>query len=133
MGRELGFLPLAGNALVSVELEYLPDQNELTHTDQGGTVLAHQEALFCWDSDKGIRDNAMEEDLENERWIDLSHPWMSWQSSLIHDVLEHNYGRNPRFGVAALLKTGAVRVQLRTQRTYEYDLNKGLFVLPEGT
>ncbi|PUE06884.1 hypothetical protein B9Z51_13230 [Limnohabitans sp. T6-5] len=132
MGRESGFPPLADNAVVRVELEYLPDQNELTHTDQGGTVLAHQEALFCWVSDKGISDNAIEEDLENENWMDFSHPWMSWQSWLTHDVLEHNYGRNPRFGVAALLKTGTVRVQLRTVRLYEYDLHAGQFVSPSS-
>ena len=119
--------------MVSVELDYLPDRDEPTHADQGSTVLAHQQALFCWVSASEIGDNAMEEDLENENWLDYKHKWMSRQSWLTHDVLEHNYGHNPRFGVAALLKTGTVRVRLHTKRSYEYDSHAGRFVPPDAS
>ena len=38
---------------------------------KAGQVLAHQEALFCWVSKQQVCDNAMEEDLEKENWLDF--------------------------------------------------------------
>lgn len=132
LGHEPGFPPLAGDVVVNVELDYLLDQGQPMHDDQDGHILAHQEALFCWISDKEISDNAMEEDLENENWLDYRHKWMSRQCWLTHEVLEHNHGHNLRFGMAALLKTGTVRVLVRTKRSYEYDLHAGRFVSPSS-
>ena len=98
---------------------------------KAGQVLAHQEALFCWVSKQQVCDNAMEEDLEKENWLDYPHRWMDWQCWLTHDVLEHNYGQNPRFGVAALLHTGTIWVEVNTVRSYVFDLNAGRFIAQE--
>lgn len=132
LGDEPGFPPLASDAVVRVDLDYLCDQDQPTQDYKAAQVLAHQEALFCWVSKQQVCDNAMEEDLEKENWLDYPHRWMDWQCWLTHDVLEHNYGHNPHFGVAALLQTRMVRVQVKTTRSYEYDLHAGRFVSPDA-
>jgi hypothetical protein len=132
LGNEPGFPPLALDAAVRIDLDYLCDQDHPPNDAKAGHVMAHQEALFCWVTKKQVCDNAMKEDLEKENWIDMSHPWMDRQCWLTHDVLEHNYGHNPHFGVAALLQTGTVRVQVKTTRSYEYDLHAGRFASPDA-
>lgn len=117
-------------ATVCIELYYLPDGGLLTGEDSRASVLAHQEAFFYWVSAQEEGDNAIGEDPGNDNWIDFFHPWMSRRCWLTHDVLENNHGRNPRFGLMALLNTGTVRVRLHTVRSLEYDLHAGQFVKP---
>jgi hypothetical protein len=53
---------------------------------------------------------------------------MDRQGWLTHDVLEHNYGHNPRLGLPALLRTGHIYVDVHAVRSYVFDLQTGQFV-----
>ena len=81
---------------------------------------------------EGVKSREMDDDPELDNWLDYKHTWMSRQGWLTHDVLEHNHGQQPRFGVAALLHTGFIWVEVNTLRSYVVDLNAGQFLPPEA-
>lgn len=114
---------------VHIELDYPLDTADAQFDEDHDNTLARQEVLsWCaglnsaWLFDH--EDQAMR---INDNWLDYKHPWMSRQCWLSHDLLEHNYGQNPRMGVAALLRTGRIYVDVHSVRSYAYDVRKGVF------
>lgn len=114
---------------VHVELDYTLDTADAQFDEDHDNTLARQEVLsWCaglnsaWLFDR--EDQVMR---INDNWLDYKHPWMSRQCWLSHDLLEHNYGQNPRMGVAALLRTGRIYVDVHSVRSYAYDVRKGVF------
>jgi hypothetical protein len=129
--------PIEGSAFplhdaeVHVELDYLLDESNPLFDDQSNNILARQEPIFCSVTARGAKICTRPDDPEHDNWLDHKHPWMVHQGWLTHDVLEHNDGKNPRFGVAALLHTDTVWVEVHAVRSYAYDLRAGQFVVPE--
>lgn len=120
-------------ARTHVALDYTLDEADAQFDDQQDNTLARQEAVF-WTTGMEHADpfNAQAMSMRiHDNWLDCPHRWMSHQCWLTHDVLEHNYGQNPRMGLAALLRTGRIHVDVHTVRSYVYDLNRGEFVQPD--
>ena len=118
---------------VHVVLDYTLDATDAQFDEDQDNTLARQEVLSwvtglnsAWLFDP--KDEAMR---INDNWLDYKHPWMSQQCWLSHDVLEHNYGQNPRMGVAALLRTGRIYVDVHSVRSYVYNVTSGVFEAPQ--
>jgi hypothetical protein len=115
---------------VHVALDYTLDATDAQFDEDQDNTLARQEVLSwvtglnsAWLFDP--KDEAMR---INDNWLDYKHPWMSQQCWLSHDVLEHNYGQNPRMGLAALLRTGCIYVDVHSVRSYVFDMQQERFV-----
>ena len=116
------------DAEVRVELDYLLDESNPLFDEKSNNILARQEPMLCSVTSRGVKINTRPDDPQHDNWLDYNHPWMKHQGWLTHDVLEHNDGKNPRFGVAALLHTDTVWVEVHAVRSYAYDLHAGRFV-----
>lgn len=127
-GQAAQDLPPLWDAQVDAKLDYLLDENNPLYDDQSNNILATQEAVSWHIRAEASHVNWMDDDPSVDNWLDYKHPWMQRQGWLTHDVLEHNYGHNPRFGVAALLQTGTVWVEVHTVRSYAFDLQTGEFI-----
>lgn len=119
------------DAEVRAELDYMLDESHPLYDENSDNILASQEPIFWPVTAEGVQAHVMSDDPTHDNWLDYQSPWMTRQGWLTHDVLEHNYGRHPRFGMAALLHTHTVWVEVHTVRSYAYDLHAGKFVKPE--
>lgn len=112
-----------------VALCYTLDESDPQFDPDQDNILATQEVLH-WvtgpnaEANLGLEEQAMH---IHDNWLDYKHPFMSHQCWLTHDLLEHDYGQNPRMSVSTLLRTGQVHVEVHTTRSYVYDLRKGVF------
>jgi hypothetical protein len=115
---------------VHVALDYTLDEADAQFDEDQDNTLARQKVLswFTGLNSAWLFDPEDEAMRINDNWLDYKHPWMSQQCWLSHDVLEHNYGQNPRMGVAALLRTGRIYVDVHSVRSYVFDLQQGRFV-----
>jgi hypothetical protein len=115
------------DAEVHADLDYLLDESNPLYDELSNNSLAQQDPIFWKVTAQGVQDHAR---LDDYNWLGHKHPWMTHQGWLTHDVLEHNYGKHPRFGVAALLQTGTVWVEVHTVCSYAFDLHAGRFMAP---
>ena len=125
-------LPPLSDAEVEVRLEYMLDESNALHDEMSNNILASQEALGGRVGPEGLNMQVMDDDPAVHNWLDEKHPWMVRQGWLTHDLLAHNRGHHPSFGVAALLQTDTVWVEVHTVRSYAFDLRAGDFVSPES-
>jgi hypothetical protein len=137
MGQEIsghasGFPPPLWDAEVCVSLDYMLDDDHPLFDEMSNNSLAQQEPIYWRVTADGIRAHERDDDPQIDNWLDYPHRWMDRQGWLTHDVLEHNDGHHPRFGVAALLHTSHVWVEVKTVRSYVYDLHAGRFVSPDA-
>jgi len=114
-------------ASIRVELEYTLDASDPYYDENDDNTLAVQE-LLSWCSGIEMHDAESKNMRIHDNWLDSPHPWMAHQCWLTHDVLEHNYGHNPRLGLPALLRTGHIYVDVHAVRSYVFDLQTGQFV-----
>lgn len=123
--------PPLWDAEVRADLNYMIDETHPQYDERSNNILANQEAI-CWSvSAQCRRSDIRPDDIEEDNWLDYPHPWMTRQGWLTHDLLEHDYGKHPRFGLAALLHTQSIWVEVHTVRSYVYDLQAGRFVAPK--
>ncbi|MGV0985890.1 MAG: hypothetical protein ACOYB2_15165 [Limnohabitans sp.] len=123
-------LPPLWDAQVEAKLDYLLDESNPLFDEESNNILASQEAVSWHIRPEGNIFHVMDDDPAVDNWLDYSHRWMQRQGWLTHDVLEHNHGHHPRFGVAALLQTGTVWVEVHTVRSYAFDFHAGKFLSP---
>lgn len=119
---------------VHVELDYTLDEADPQYDDDQDNTLARQEVLNWYTGLQHAdwmdpQDQAMR---THDNWLDHPHRWMDRQCWLTHDLLEHNYGQNPRMGMDALLRRGRIHVDVHSVRSYVYDLGQGAFVPREA-
>ena len=131
-GHASGFPPPMWDAEVRVSLNYMLNDDHPLYDDRSNNHLARQEPINWHVNAGGVKSREMDDDPEQDNWLDYKHTWMSRQGWLTHDVLEHDYGHHPRFGVAALLHTGFIWVEVNTVRSYVFDLNAGQFLPPKA-
>jgi hypothetical protein len=131
-GQASGFPPPLWDAEVFVSLDYMLDDEHPLFDEMSNNTLAQQEPIDWRVTADGVRAHEMDDDPQIDNWLDYPHRWMDRQGWLTHDVLEHNDGHHPRFGVAALLHTSHVWVEVKTVRSYVYDLQAGRFVSPDA-
>lgn len=129
-GDAMQDLPPLWDAQVEAKLDYLLDESSPLFDEESNNILASQEAMSWHIRPEGKIIHVMDDDPTVDNWLDHSHRWMQRQGWLTHDVLEHNHGHHPRFGVAALLQTGTVWVEVHTVRSYAFDLHAGKFISP---
>lgn len=117
-------------AKVTTKLEYRLSKSHPFYDEDFNTLRVQDDVYRCdIDADKQrVQDDLM----PSYNWIDYNTPWMTHQSWLTHDALEHNYGRYPCFGKGALLNTGTIVVEVDVTRSYIYDLHAGKFLAPSG-
>lgn len=113
-----------------VELDYTLDEADPQYDEDQDNTLARQEVLNWYTGLQHAdwmdpQDQAMR---THDNWLDHPHCWMDRQCWLTHDLLKHNYGQNPRMGVAAMLRTGYISVDVHAVRSYVYDLRQGVFL-----
>jgi hypothetical protein len=125
-------LPPLCDAEVEVRLDYKLDESNALYDEMSNNILASQEAMGGRVGPEGLNMQVMDDDPAVDNWLDYKHRWMDRQGWLTHDVLEHNHGHHPRFGVAALLQTDTVWVEVHTVRSYAFDLRAGEFISPES-
>jgi hypothetical protein len=125
-------LPPLWDAEVRVDLDYMMDETHPQYNEHSNNILASQEAIVSSLNAQGKLGDILRNDTEQDNWLDYPHPWMSRQGWLTHDLLEHDYGKHPHFGVATLLHTQSVWVEVHTVRSYVYDLQTGCFVAPKA-
>ncbi|WP_089956159.1 hypothetical protein [Limnohabitans sp. 2KL-3] len=125
-----GLLPLWG-AEVEVRLDHMLDESKALHDEMSNKLLASQEAMGGRVGPEGLNMQVMDDDPAVHNWLDEKNPWMDRQGWLTHDLLAHNRGHHPRFGVAALLQTNTVWVEVHTVRSYVFDLRAGALISPE--
>ncbi|WP_233254962.1 hypothetical protein [Limnohabitans sp. T6-5] len=130
-GHASGFPPPMWDAEVRVSLDYMLNDDHPLYDDRSNNHLARQEPINWHVNAEGVKSREMDDDPQQDNWLDYKHAWMSRQGWLTHDVLEHNYGHHPHFGVAALLHTGFIWVEVNTVRSYVFDLNSGRFIAQE--
>jgi hypothetical protein len=124
--------PPLWDAEVRADLNYMIDETHPQYDEHSNNILATQEAIYWSVNAQSRRSDIRPDDIEEDNWLDYPHPWMTRQGWLTHDLLEHDYGKHPRFGVAALLHTQSILVEVRTVRSYVYDLQTGGFVAPKA-
>ncbi|OYU10511.1 MAG: hypothetical protein CFE38_17360 [Comamonadaceae bacterium PBBC1] len=127
------------DAEVEVRLEYKLDESNALYDEMSNKLLASQEAMGGRVGPEGLNMQVMDDDPavhnwldEKHNWLDEKHRWMDRQGWLTHDLLAHNRGHHPRFGVAALLQTDTVWVEVHTVHSYAFDLRAGVFASPES-
>jgi hypothetical protein len=130
-GHASDFSPPLWDAEVFVSLDYMLDDDHPLFDEMSNNILAQQEPIYWRVRADGVGSREMDDDPQIDNWLDYPHRWMDRQGWLTHDVLEHNYGHHPRFGVAALLHTSHVWVEVKTVRSYVYDLHAGRFIAEE--
>lgn len=130
-GSASGFPPPMWDAEVSVSLDYMLDDDHPLYDEMSNNILARQEPIHWHVTADGLPAYERDNDPLLDNWLDYKHPWMDHQGWLTHDVLEHNDGHHPRFGVTALLHTGSIWVEVNTVRSYVFDLNAGRFIAQE--
>lgn len=120
------------DARAHVELCYSLAESDPQFDPDQDNILATQDVL-SWatgpdaDAHFSLEEQAMR---IHDNWLDYKHPFMSHQCWLTHDLLEHDYGQNPRMTVSALLRTEQVHVDVHTTRSYVYDMRTGEFLQP---
>ncbi len=120
------------DAEVSADLDYVIDESNPLYDEESDNILATRQAIFCAIHNDGRHDDSVFDADEVTNWLDYQHPWMTHQSWLTHDLLEHSYGKVPPPSVEALLNTTEVWVEIRTVRTYVYDIQAGRFIAPKA-
>lgn len=118
------------DAEVHADLDYMIDEPHPLYDKESNNILAKQEAIHWTVNATGLKDHIRPDNTEQDNWLDCLHPWMNRQGWLTHDLLEHHYGQSPYFGVATLLQTQTIWVEVHTVRSYAYDLKAGKFVTP---
>jgi hypothetical protein len=127
-GHESGFPPPMWDAEVRVSLDYMLDDDHPLYDESSNNQLARQEPINWHVKAGGVKSREMDDDPQQDNWLYQKHTWMNRQGWLTCDVLEHNHGHHPRFGVAALLHTGSIWGEVNTVCSYVFDLKSGCYI-----
>lgn len=116
---------------VQTKLTYVLDPSDPEYCEDEDNVLATRQGPSAYHCKmKGWRQfDKISKRNRDDSWLDRPSDWMSEQTWLAHDLIDHSYHSDqPAVGISGLLRVSTLWVEMTTTREFCFDLKTGEFI-----